>query len=361
MTGDLNRRNFLRAGAATALAAGLPAAVKAAAPTPTADAVIFLMLTGGPSQLDTFDPKPLAPSDVRGPFAPIPTRVPGVHVSELFPKLAARLDKVSLIRSLHHTAAPVHETGFQLLNAGRLFRDGPEWPSVGAVVSRLLPERSNCPAWWVMPGAEVNTGITVSHGQGTGFLDTTRVEVVRPRLADIPFDIVVEGAASAVRSGARFVTVNMYPTVFDAVSWDSHADRGSLATDLGDYRDTVAPTFDAAFAALLDGLEASGRLDRTLVIATGEFGRTPKLNANGGRDHWPGCWTALVAGGGVKGGRVVGASDATGSAPADRPVTPQELVATIYHALGVPPDATIPGPDGKPVRVTDAAPVRELF
>src|SRR4051812_27002542 len=124
MTGDLNRRDFLRAGAATALAAGLPAAATAAAPKPTADAAIFLMLTGGPSRQDTFDPKPRAPSDVRGPFASIPTRVPGVFVSKLFPKLAARRDKVSLIRSMHHTAAPVHETGFQLLNAGRPFRDG---------------------------------------------------------------------------------------------------------------------------------------------------------------------------------------------------------------------------------------------
>ena len=104
-----------------------------------------------------------------------------------------------------------------------------------------------------------------------------------------------------------------------------------------------------------------GLLDTTLVVATGEFGRTPKLNANGGRDHWAGCWTALVAGGGVRGGNVVGRSDATGGEPADRPVTPQELVATIFHALGVPADATIPGPDGAPVAVYPAAPVRELF
>jgi len=379
MTGDLNRRDFLRAGAATAIAAGLPASVKAVSPKPTADAVIFLMLTGGPSQLDTFDPKPNAPSDVRGPFAPIPTRVPGVHVSELFPKLAERMDRVSLIRSMHHTAAPVHETGFQLLNTGHLFRDGPEWPSVGAIASYLRRQSSSRLHYTIIPDTQVNTGITVGHGLGSGWLPVDLdvwsgndgVHFPRPDSSAVQYGLTVFGqncslariftTARAEYERGSFVTINMYSTVFDAVSWDCHADRGSLATDLGDYRDAVAPTFDAAFAALLDDLEASGRLERTLVIATGEFGRTPKLNSNGGRDHWPGCWTALVAGGGVKGGRMIGASDATASAPAARPVTPQELVATIYHALGIPPDATIPGPDGKPVRVIDAAPLRELF
>jgi uncharacterized protein (DUF1501 family) len=153
----------------------------------------------------------------------------------------------------------------------------------------------------------------------------------------------------------------MYSTVFDAPSWDCHADRGSLACDLDDYRDTVAPTFDMVFTTLIADLEQRGQLDRTLVVATGEFGRTPHPNANGGRDHWPGCWTAILAGGGVRGGRVVGTSDSLAGEPKDRPVTPAELVATIYHALGVPPHATIPGPDGTPVRVVDAAPVTELF
>src|SRR5437868_797028 len=147
------RRQFLAAASAVAVSA--PLAVSAPSRSrlvASADSVIFLMLTGGPSQLDTFDPKPLAPSDVRGPFAPIPTRVPGVHVSELFPKLAARLDRVSLIRSMHHTAAPVHETGFQLLNAGHLFRDGSEWPSVGAVVAyRNGQQLFDAPTWHIFP------------------------------------------------------------------------------------------------------------------------------------------------------------------------------------------------------------------
>jgi uncharacterized protein (DUF1501 family) len=163
------------------------------------------------------------------------------------------------------------------------------------------------------------------------------------------------------RSPRAFITVNMYSTVFDAVSWDCHADGGALATDLRDYRDTVAPTFDTAFTALLSNLEDRGLLDETLVVAVGEFGRTPKLNANGGRDHWPGCWTAVVAGGGVQGGRVIGASDAIGAEPADRPVTCPELVATIYHALGIDPRTPVPGPDGTPAPAVEAEPVRELF
>ena len=116
-----------------------------------------------------------------------------------------------------------------------------------------------------------------------------------------------------------------------------------------------------SITALLTDLEQRGLLDRTLVVAVGEFGRTPHPNANGGRDHWPGCWSAILAGGGVQGGRVVGSSDAIASEPKDRPVTPAELVATIYHALGISPRTTIPGPDGTPVRVVDAAPVTELF
>ena len=361
MTHDLNRREFLTAASTAACGVAALAAPPQTTPRPTADACIFLMLTGGPSQLDTWDPKPAARSDVRGPFRPIPTRVPGVQVTELFPKMAAMADTFSLVRTLHHTAAPVHETGFQLLNTGKLFRDGPEWPSIGAVVTHLKGERGGYPPWWVMPGREVQTGVSVSHGQDRGFLPVPDYYLCRPNLTAAPFENVCRCAMTAVKSGARFVTVNMYPTVFDAPSWDCHADRGSLATDLTDYRDTVAPTFDTAFTQLLTDLEDRGLLDRTLVVAVGEFGRTPVPNANGGRDHWPGCWTAILAGGGVRGGRVVGMSDAVAGEPKDRPVTPQELVATIYHALGIGPATTIPGPDGAPVRVVDAAPIRELF
>jgi hypothetical protein len=374
-----SRRDFLvssAAGAVTAATGGLSAARSLPA---TAERCIFINLVGGPSQIDTFDPKPGAPAEVRGPFAPIKTRVPGMLVSELFPELAAMSDKFSLIRSMHHAAPPIHECGFQLLNTGHLFRDGPEWPSVGAVASYLLgspepvggyyqtgaPERK---PWWVCPHEIISTGVNVSRGQGLGFLATlAEPAVMYSQTAEMAGPRhrhnrqMAHQAAQALDRGARFVTVNMFDTVFDSPSWDCHADGGSLRTDLNDIRTIVAPMLDDNLALLLTGLEGVGLLDSTLVIATGEFGRTPRLNSNGGRDHWAGAWTALVAGGGVKGGRVIGRTDAIGSEPADRPVSPQELVATIYHALGIAPDATIPGPAGRPVPVYPSKPVIELF
>ena len=358
------RRDFLRSAATGAAGLALTGRATAGSHLPLAGrakSCIFINLVGGPSHLDTFDPKPNAPSEVRGPFRPIQTRVPGLHLSELFPRLATMTDKFALVRSMHHDAPPIHEAGFQLLNTGRLFRDGPEWPSVGVVVDAIRhPEDADECRVFVLPSETVNTGVNVGRGFTAGWL--------KRQVGNVRISPDTESAASFVRAvevlqhfGGHFATVNMFPTVFDSPSWDCHADRGSLRTDLNDYRDTVASSFDTAFSFLLTALEEWGLLDSTLVVATGEFGRTPHLNANGGRDHWAGCWTALVAGGGVKGGRVIGASDAIGGEPADRPVTPQELVATIFHALGVPPTATIPGPSGEPVAVYPGKPVAELF
>jgi uncharacterized protein (DUF1501 family) len=384
------RRDFLRATAAsaTALAFAGPATARAPLALGTAKSCIFINMVGGPAHLDTFDPKPDAPADVRGPFRPIQTKVPGIHLSELFPKLAKLADKFSLIRSMNHDAPPVHECGFQLLNTGRLFRDGPEWPSVGCVVSFLKGDTKETKfplllRHIVLPESEVETGIRIGRGFGPGYLgdrvpffygevgwteslfaqdEVTRRFDFNPRYGMTPFG---QNCAWCPKSVAefpgRFLTINQFSTVFDSPSWDCHADGGSLRTNLSDIRDTVAPSFDTAFSQLLIDLDARGLLESTLVVATGEFGRTPQMNSNGGRDHWAGCWTALVAGGGVKGGRVIGRSDPTGTEPADRPVSPQELVASIFHALGVSPDATIPGPDGKPVAVYPGSPVAELF
>ncbi len=363
------RRQFLAASAA------LGASAVFASPAPfrsrfqgTADSVIFLMLTGGPSQLDTFDPKPLAPSDVRSPFAPIPTRVPGLHLTELFPKMAGIAEKFSLVRSVHHTDAPIHEVGFQWVNTGRLFRDGPEWPSVGCVFSHLTgdPTGNKPPNLsHILSDGPLRTGLNVSHGQGYGWLDGWKC---RPIVVNSLRDLIhgVRVAAGATRAhenlGLRSVmTINHFATVFDSPSWDCHAAGGSLACDLGDYRDTVAPSFDAAFTQLVTDLDERGLLERTLVVATGEFGRTPKFNCNGGRDHWPGVWTAIFAGGGVKGGRVIGASDAIASEPKDRPVHASDIPATIFHALGISPTATLPGPAGAPVPAYTGRAVVELF
>jgi uncharacterized protein (DUF1501 family) len=358
------RREFLKAAAAGAasLAVADVAAAASHAPLGRATSCIFINLVGGPSHIDTFDPKPDAPAEVRGPFRTIPTRMPGLQISELFPKLAAVTDKFSLIRTMHHMAPPVHECGFQLLNTGRLFRDGPEQPHMGAVVAYLSRQAGKRGEYSVFPNCEVNTGISISHGLGHAHLPGEVLQAAEPTgVGGFSLEKAVTLAGMMTTQGTPFVVVNMYQTVFDSVSWDCHADGGSLRTDLNDIRNTVAPAFDAAFSRLIQRLDESGRLNSTLVVATGEFGRTPLLNANGGRDHWAGAWTALVAGGGVQGGRVIGRTDAKGTEPADRPVTPQELVATVYHALGVPPDATIPGPSGEPVAVYPGKPVLELF
>jgi uncharacterized protein (DUF1501 family) len=141
-------------------------------------------------------------------------------------------------------------------------------------------------------------------------------------------------ARRLVQSGVRFVTVNMFETVFGQTTWDSHGSKPF--SSIADYRDHVGPMFDMAYSSLLEDLSRRGLLETTLVVGMGEFGRTPKINPAGGRDHWPQCWTIHMAGGGIKGGQVYGSSDRTGAEPKDNPVDPLMVVATIAHALGVP-------------------------
>src|SRR5688572_16041336 len=233
------RRDFLRTAAAGAagLALAAPAAARAPLALGKAKSCVFINMVGGPAHLDTFDPKPDAPSDVRGPFSPIRTKVPGVHLSELFPKLATLTDKFTLIRSMHHDAPPVHECGFQLLNTGCLFRDGPEWPNAGAVVSHL----TGLTRWFLANDSSINTGISVSHGLGSGWLNGGLSEVVDPG-ADLTK--MLSTATRLVTFKSMFLTINQFTTVFDSPSWDCHADGGSLRTNLNDIRDTVAPPFD---------------------------------------------------------------------------------------------------------------------
>jgi uncharacterized protein (DUF1501 family) len=410
----LTRRDFLRAGAAGAGAVGLTLAdlCRADAANGKGDRnCIVLFLVGGPSQLDTWDLKPDAPADIHGPFKPIRTSVPGIEIGEHFPLMAKRADRFALVRSVFHQAAPVHETGHQLMQTGRLFRSGQEYPHYGAVVSKL----SGAPSI-IVPEPIGNTGVSVSHGQGAGYLGddhepfivrgdpnaasyTAQIDRVhraadtaaRPDADQRAFDLLFSAPAKQaldidsertdlrarygrntfgqscllarrlVESGVRLVTVNMFDTVFNEVTWDCHADGGALASNLDDYRDTLGPMFDKAYTALLDDLESRGLLDNTMVVAMGEFGRTPQLNPRGGRDHWPGVWTVLFAGGGVRGGRVIGASDRHGAEPKDRPVTPAEIAASVYRGLGVDPHTRLAGPDSRPQPLVDAEPIHELF
>jgi uncharacterized protein (DUF1501 family) len=415
----LSRRDFLRAGSLGAGAVGLSLADLARGGRAAGDVnCILLFLVGAPGQLDTWDLKPSAPSGVRGPFKPIATNVSGVQVCEHFPRMAKLADRYAILRSVHHDAAPIHETGHQLMQTGRLARGGVEYPHYGSVVSHLRgPRPGGLPPFVVLPAAIGNTGVSVSHGQTAGFLGARHEPLVvegdpaRTSLfaavdrahrahdrsagpdggegraldrlfapaAKKAFDLEEEKsdlraryghntfgqscllARRLVEGGVRLVTVNMFDTVFNEITWDCHADGGSLSTTLDDYRTTLCPMFDAAYATLLDDLHQRGLLASTLVVAMGEFGRTPLLNPRGGRDHWPGCWSVLFAGVGVKGGQVVGSSDRTAAEPKDRPTTPAEVAATVYRALGIDRATTVPGPDGKPLPLCDATPVGELF
>jgi hypothetical protein len=433
----LTRRDFLRVGSLGAGAAALNLAhLQAAQPTGDGPSCILLFLVGGPSQLDTWDLKPNAPGNIRGPFKPIPTTVPGIDICEHFPLMARHAQRLAIVRSLHHQEAPIHETGHQLMQTGRLCRDGLEYPHYGAVMSHCRGQAATgLPAFCLLPGPIGNTGVSVSHGQGAGFLGPRhepfalgqgaatgsydvgnidmppgldparlrnrremlgaiddaqrRLEVSSPGTQPIhqlfagsvrnAFDLASEWedlrqrygsntfgqscllARRLVERGVRLVTVNMFDSVFDNLSWDCHADGGSLATTLADYRDTLCPMFDRAYATLLDDLHQRGLLANTLVLAMGEFGRTPELNPRGGRDHWPGVWSMLFAGAGVRGGQIVGSSDAHGAEPRDRPVCPAQVAATVYRLLGIDPGMQLPMPDGRSVRLTEAAPIDELW
>jgi len=168
-------------------------------------------------------------------------------------------------------------------------------------------------------------------------------------------------ARRLVERGVRFVTINMFETVFNDITWDIHG--SAPFSPINCYSDLVGPMFDNAYSSLLEDLSRIGQLDTTLVLATGEFGRTPRINPAGGRDHWPQCWTVVLAGGGIKGGQVVGSSDAIGGAPVDRPVTPSHVAATVYKALGIPIETELKTPQGRVVRLVDHGfdPIDELF
>jgi hypothetical protein len=168
-------------------------------------------------------------------------------------------------------------------------------------------------------------------------------------------------ARRLVEAGVRFVTINTFITVFDEITWDIHGSKPF--TSIAGMRDIVAPMYDQGYSALIEDLVQRGMLDKTLVCNLAEFGRTPKINPAGGRDHWPQCWTSYFAGGGVQGGRIVGKSDDIGAYPVERPVKPSEVVATIFHSLGLELETHLPGPSGRPFPLVDfgTEPIRELF
>jgi uncharacterized protein (DUF1501 family) len=169
-------------------------------------------------------------------------------------------------------------------------------------------------------------------------------------------------ARRLIEAGVRFVTVNHFDTVFSLSCWDMHADGGGLNNTYADYERFLCPQFDWAFTALVSDLEDRGLLEETVVAVFSEFGRTPRLNGRGGRDHYPAAWTNFFCGANIKGGQVIGATDKIGSRPIDTPIEPRQMLASLYHGMGINLDSTMmPGPGDRPIRLVEAEPIRQLF
>jgi len=443
----LTRRDFLEVGALGAVGLTLPHLMASEArgaidPRDDKRSAIMIFNLGAPSQIDTFDPKPEAAAEIRGPFQPIATKSPEMQLTEILPRHAQLADKFSLVRSCYHTAAAVHDTGHQMMQTGRLFTGGLNSPHVGCTLAYLRGRRTDLPPHVILPEPMGRTGGNLPHGQDAGFLgkaydpfalmaDPSKPDFKVPdllppaeigearldrrrRLRQIVEDTAKSFEASAaakqldsnfeaayrlitspaardafnlskeptavrekyglnrfgqccllarrlIEAGVRFVTINTFLTVFDEITWDIHGSKPF--TSIEGMRDIVAPMYDQAYAALLEDLSQRGLLESTLVCNLAEFGRTPRINPAGGRDHWPQCWTMYFAGAGVQGGRVIGRSDPIGGYPAERPVDPAEIAATIYRALNIPLETILPGPANRPFPVVDFGKheIRELF
>ena len=446
---SLSRRRFLKVGS-MGLAGGLSLAQRSQVQAGQAkktnqQSVVMIYLPGGPTQFETFDPKPNAPSEIRGSFSPIQTKVPGTQYCELLPRLSAIADKFSIVRTL--VGMENRHESFQCYTgrAGGRTEDGEPaggWPSFGSIVSQLLgpgkqgmiPYVDAAPKMGYAPYN--NNG---SHLQGnpswpgfTGFkhIPFTLEGEVKSDLVlngiDLPrfnerklllesfkrsqkkfevegiddfqnqaFEMLTSGgfakamdleqeprsvrdrygalqktdpsfggapqspqhlllARRLVEAGVRCVSV-----AFGA--WDWHANReGSIEYLSKKY----LPLFDKALAVFLQDLDERGLLEQTTVIVWGEFGRTPRINAKGGRDHWPGTQSVLMAGGGLQGGRVVGQTDRVGGVPLNRPVHVQDVFATLFNNLGIDTQAAqITDLSGRPRYIVDEnrRPIRELY
>lgn len=302
--------------------------------------VILILNVGGPSQLDTWDPKPDAPAEVRGPFRAIRTSVPGLFLSELFPRQARIAHWQAFVRACHHAAPAVHQVGWQVAQTGRDDPACDDAPLVGDVVEQLMEARRGVPAQVTWTGswpAGASAGAGSSRTPWAADLVSREPDRIRRWYGRSRFGRACLAARCLIEAGVRCVTIRTFEHYGEPGSWDVHG--GPQFGNVASMCRTAAPMYDQAYAALLEDLAQRGLLDSTLVCSVAEFGRTPRMNPAGGRDHWPLCWTTTFAGGGVRGGQAVGASDAHGGEPADRPVTPAEIVGSIYYSLGLIPDS----------------------
>jgi hypothetical protein len=470
LNGSHSRRNILRLSSQLSLGLsldGLLHARAAAADAPfsaplnsSIRSCIVVFYYGGPSHLDTYDLKPDAPQDIRGEFQPISTSVPGLQIGEYLPRMATRMHKVAVIRSMHH-ANRLHDSASTEALTGRPSRNGDReefvpieqfFPCYGSTLSVLRPPVPGDVSHAALPFVFRNA-IEVPC-QGGGFLGkafdplqilvdpdqrlyqigamakqagltSERIAERRQLLESIDqrtqsassatnlrryydqayrlltseklhraLDLSAEPAEIRERYGfgpgpatigsgggggngaemawgrqmrgqnllvarrlveAGVPFVNVYDCRQQGQNWDAHHQN------FLQHRNFLLPLADQSLAALIDDLDERGLLDTTLVVAMGEFGRTPKINNQGGRDHWPDCYSVVMAGGGVKGGFVYGSSDRMGAFPATDPVSPADLAATIFWRFGISPYTEIHDLTGRPWRVADGQPITQLF
>ena len=442
----LTRRQALRIGglgiAGLSLANALQAEATRGAAASKIKSCILLFYYGGPCQLDTWDMKPDAPVEVRGQFRSVATKAPGIRICEHLPKTARVMDKLAIIRSMHHPMRNHNSAAVETF-CGRtplkgdleLLADDPNsYPNYGSILSALTKQRGEVPIHVALPHVLYN--VVVLPGQTAGFLGAAHnhFQVTRdpsqPNFgidelslpADVPlarlddrksllslvdsqlrqadrtvrtrgmttlqtrafnllrsekvrqaFDLAGESVAlrdhygrhklgqslllarRLVESGVRFVNVNDKIRNGQLENWDSHDNN------FGRLKDDLLPPADQGFSALIEDLDARGLLDSTLVIAMGEFGRTPQINKSAGRDHWPDVYSIVLAGGGIRGGSVYGSSDKIGAYPAADPVTPSDLAATLFWRLGIDPTTEIRDLTDRPYRVAEGEPIRKLF
>jgi hypothetical protein len=437
----ITRRQLLQIGGIGALGLGLPELLRASSvesPRHGKQSCIFIVQYGGASHIDSFDPKPDAPQEIRGPYKPIATSVPGMRIGEMLPRLAKLADRFCLIRSMSHGNGE-HNGGMHVCMTGH---SAPKesTPYFGSVMAKLRPSTANIPSYvWVQNLAgDVQPRYLTGGFLGSAYsplrigtdLDTpaspdfkftafdSAKDVTKERLAQRekllasldpdggsmrPFqekavDLVtgpearrafdLNREAPAVRdrygrwplgqnlllarrlieAGVRLVSVTAWTGLppgekfRNVQTWDMHGEGANLGSIFGTGHFGLGwalPRLDEAVAALLEDLETRGLLETTLVVVVGEFGRSPKVSG-AGRDHWPACYSALLAGAGIRGGTVHGASDKTGAYVADNSVSPENFGATLFHALGVPPETRL-AKDGFTHPASAGEPIGALF
>ncbi len=389
-----------------------------AAKQPKAQALIHIFLPGGSAHQDTFDPKPLAPIEYRGEMGTVKTKLDGVYFNEYLKQTAQLADKITVCRSMTHGEA-AHERGTHNMFTG--YRPSPAlvFPSMGSVVSHELGVRNNLPPYVCVPSMPTNfagsgylssayapfslgsdpanPGFSVQDLNLPGGVDAKRFSSRRNMLAAVndhfaakekadgleAMDTFYQRAYALISSEKARAAFNINaekPALRDEYGRNAAGQRMLLARRLvsagvrlvsltyggwdmhGGIKAGMQgqlPVFDQAFAALIRDLDRSGMLDSTLVMVSSEFGRTPKINATAGRDHWPKVFSVVLAGGGIKKGFIYGSSDATATEPENDPLSVEDLAMTVYHAIGINAEKKLMAPGNRPIDIVRQGQIRK--